>query len=38
MRQSETTYSRFEAIEAQIAHCYFLFHERFIRAPRFSQF
>jgi hypothetical protein len=38
MRQSETTYSRFEAIEAQIAHCYFLFHERFIRDPRFSQF
>ena len=38
MRQSETTYSRFEAIEAQIAHCYFLFHERFIRNPRFSQF
>ena len=38
MRQSETTYSRFEAIEAQIAHCYFLFHERFIHNPRFSQF
>jgi hypothetical protein len=38
MRQNETTYSRFEAIEAQIAHCYFLFHERFIRNPRFSQF
>jgi hypothetical protein len=38
MRQSETTYSRFEAIEAQIAHCYFLFHERFIRNPRFSRF
>jgi hypothetical protein len=38
MRQRETTYSRFEAIEAQIAHCYFLFHERFIRNPRFSQF
>jgi urate oxidase len=38
MTQSETTYSRFEAIEAQIAHCYFLFHERFIRNPRFSQF
>src|SRR6516164_1632419 len=38
MRQSQTTYSRFEDIEAQIAHCYFLFHERFIRNPRFSQF
>ena len=38
MRQSETTYSRFEAIEAQIAHCYFLFHERFIPNPRFSRF
>jgi hypothetical protein len=38
MIRSETTYRRFEAIEAQIAHCYFLFHERFIRNPRFSQF
>ena len=38
MIRTETTYSRFEAIEAQIAHCYFLFHERFIRNPRFSQF
>jgi hypothetical protein len=38
MRQSETTYIRFEDIEAQVAHCYFLFHERFLRNPRLSQF
>src|SRR5215831_3682912 len=39
MRQSETTtYGRFEGIEAQIAHCYFLFHERFKLNPRFSRF
>jgi hypothetical protein len=39
MRQSETTaYGRFEAIEARIAHCYFLFHERFKRNAGFSRF
>lgn len=32
------TYARFEAFEEQLAHCYFMLHERFITNPRLAKF
>jgi hypothetical protein len=34
----ETVYAIFERFEEQLAHCYFLLHERFIRNPRLAKF
>jgi hypothetical protein len=38
MTKVDAIYTRFEAIEEQLAHCYFLLHERFIANPRVAQF
>src|SRR5437867_10339575 len=34
----EAIYSRFEAFEERLAHCYFLLQERFIAEPVLSRF
>jgi hypothetical protein len=31
MTKRETLYAKFEGFEEEIAHCYFLLHERFIQ-------
>jgi hypothetical protein len=38
MTKRETLYARFEGFEEQIAHCYFLLHERFIANPPLARF
>ena len=38
MTRIETVYAIFEHFEEQLAHCYFLLHERFIRNPRLAKF
>ncbi len=38
MTKVEGVYAKFEALEEEIAHCYFLLHERFIANPRLSRF
>jgi hypothetical protein len=38
MTKHQTTYAKFEAIEEQLAHCYFLLHERFIANPALARF
>ena len=38
MTKRETLYAKFEAFEEQIAHCYFLLHERFISNPPLARF
>jgi hypothetical protein len=38
MTKGETLYAKFEAFEEQIAHCYFLLHERFISNPPLAKF
>ena len=38
MTKREAIYTRFEKIEEQIAHCYFLLHERFIANPPLAKF
>ena len=38
MAKRETIYSRFEGFEEQLAHCYFLLHERFISNPPLARF
>src|SRR5215813_8184753 len=38
MTKSQTVYSKFEKFEEQLAHCYFLLHERFIANPRLAKF
>jgi hypothetical protein len=38
MTKREMIYARFEAFEEEIAHCYFLLHERFIIHPELSKF
>ena len=35
---SQDLYARFEALEEQVAHCYFLFHERFLSNPPLAKF
>src|SRR5262245_60566638 len=38
MTKREMIYARFEAFEEELAHCYFLLHERFITHPDLSKF
>jgi hypothetical protein len=38
MTKRETLYAKFEGFEEQIAHCYFLLHERFIANPPLAKF
>src|SRR5262245_29038303 len=38
MTKGEMMYARFEAFEEQLAHCYFLLHERFIANPKLAKF
>lgn len=38
MTQRETTYSKYEKFEEELAHCYFLLHERFISDPPLARF
>src|SRR5215470_8359974 len=38
MTKSQSTYSKFERLEEQLAHCYFVLHERFITTPSLAKF
>jgi hypothetical protein len=38
MTKQETLYAKFEGFEEQIAHCYFMLHERFIANPPLARF
>jgi hypothetical protein len=38
MTKTKRIYERFEAFEEQVAHCYFLLHERFIANPPLAKF
>jgi hypothetical protein len=38
MTKKEALYAKFEAVEEQLAHCYFLLHERFIANPPLAKF
>ena len=38
MTKREMIYAKFEAFEEQLAHCYFLLHERFIANPPLAKF
>jgi hypothetical protein len=38
MTKQEMTYLKFEGFEEQLAHCYFLLHERFIANPPLARF
>jgi hypothetical protein len=38
MTKRETLYAKFEGFEEEIAHCYFLLHERFIANPPLAKF
>jgi hypothetical protein len=38
MTKQEMVYMKFEAFEEQLAHCYFLLHERFIANPPLAAF
>src|SRR5437762_7994546 len=38
MTKRETIYAKFETLEEQLAHCYFLLHERFIANPPLARF
>jgi len=38
MTKHETMYMKFESFEEQLAHCYFLLHERFIANPQLARF
>ena len=35
---SQDLYVRFEALEEEVAHCYFVFHERFVSNPTLAKF
>jgi hypothetical protein len=35
---SKDLYEKFEALEEQVAHCYFVFHERFLSNSRLAKF
>jgi len=37
MAKREMTYAKFEALEEQLAHCYFQLHEHFIANPRLAK-
>jgi len=38
MTKRQMLYAKFEAVEEQLAHCYFLLHERFISNPPLAKF
>src|SRR5262245_14507806 len=38
MAKLDYIYSKFEALEEQIAHCYFLLQERFLTNPQLAKF
>jgi hypothetical protein len=38
MTKRQLLYAKFEAVEEQLAHCYFLLHERFISNPPLAKF
>ncbi len=38
MTKTEALYAKYERFEEQLAHCYFLLHERFISNPPLAQF
>ena len=38
MTKLESIYTKFEGFEEQLAHCYFLLHERFIANPPLARF
>lgn len=38
MTNSEAIYAKYESFEEQLAHCYFLLHERFIADPQLAKF
>jgi hypothetical protein len=38
MTKTKAIYARFEGFEEQLAHCYFLLHERFIANPPLAKF
>jgi hypothetical protein len=38
MSMSQKTYSKFASFEEQLAHCYFMLHERFIANPPLAKF
>jgi hypothetical protein len=38
MTKDQATYAKFEALEEQLAHCYFMLHERFIADPPLAKF
>lgn len=38
MAKRDATYTKFETIEEQVAHCYFLLHEHFIANPPLAKF
>ena len=35
---SQDLYAKFEALEEEVAHCYFVFHERFLSNPPLAKF
>lgn len=38
MTMTQTFYAKFEAFEEQLAHCYFMLHERFVATPSLAKF
>ena len=38
MTKREVIYAKFEKVEEQVAHCYFLLHERFLANPPLAKF
>ena len=38
MSKRDVVYAKFESLEEQVAHCYFLLHERFIATPPLAKF
>jgi hypothetical protein len=38
MTRNEAIYTKFETMEEQVAHCYFMLYERFISNPAFARF
>ena len=38
MAKTDAVYSKFEALEEELAHCYFVLQEKFITQPRVSRF
>ena len=38
MTKRDMIYAKFEVLEEQLAHCYFLLHERFIENPPLAKF